>query len=123
MNMDKNTVFQQLQLMEQNLQVLMSQKQQFVVQQAELDSAMAELNKKPSKSYKIIGNIMVATQPEDLLKDMGSKKEVLAMRIQSLERQETKLRERAKEMQDSLMDEMKQDIPKKDAANSKDKQK
>lgn len=118
--MDKNTVFQQLQMMEQNLQVLMSQKQQFVVQQAELESAMAELNKKPSKSYKIIGNIMVASSPESLLADMNSRKEVLAMRVQGLERQEAKLRERAKEMQDSLMNEMKQEIPKKDA-NSKQK--
>lgn len=104
--MDKNNAFQQLQMMEQNMQVLMSQKQQFTMQQAEIDAAANELGKNPDHAFKIIGNIMVSTNKDTLLADMKSKKEVLTLRIQSLDKQESKLKEKAKELQDLILSEL-----------------
>ncbi len=98
----------QLQLMEQNAQQLMAQKQQFQAQLIEIESALKEL-KTTKESYKIIGNIMVKTGKEQLQKDLNSKKEMFELRIKTLEKQENKLKEKAKEIQSEVLKNMKND--------------
>lgn len=95
-----------MQLLEQNLQSLLSQRQQFQQQQTEIDSALAE-SKDSNKAYKIIGGIMVNVDKEKLEKELEEKKEVLDLRIKSLENQEDKLKEKAKKMQDEILSDMK----------------
>ena len=51
----------QLQLIQQNLQNTLLQKQQLQKQLTEIDSALKELETSPT-AYKIIGNIMVASK-------------------------------------------------------------
>ena len=48
----------QLQMFEQSMQNLLMQKQQFQLQQVEIESALKELEK-VNEAYKIVGNIMV----------------------------------------------------------------
>ncbi|HZX45425.1 MAG TPA: prefoldin subunit beta [Candidatus Nanoarchaeia archaeon] len=91
----------QLQLYEQSLQNILVQKQQFQSQQVELDSALRELGA-TDKAYKIIGNIMVASDKEELKKDLESKKEAVAIRIRTFEKQEDQIRERAKRIQEEV---------------------
>ena len=67
---------QKLQLLEQNAQQLLAQRQQFQQSLLEVDSALGELDK-TKEAYKIIGNIMVATEKEDLKKDLKQKKKLL----------------------------------------------
>ena len=55
----------QLQLLEQSMQNLLMQKQQFQLQQVEIESALKELEK-TKEAYKIVGNIMVLSKKEDL---------------------------------------------------------
>ena len=76
--MDKETEqgIQQLQLLEQNLQNFLLQRQQFQAQLIEVDSALEELKDK-KEAYKIIGNIMVKSSKTDLEKDLKKKKEIL----------------------------------------------
>ena len=66
----------QLQLMEQNLQSFLMQRQQFQSQLVEVESALKELDKS-KESYKIVGNIMVSTSKEELKKDLEEKKYIL----------------------------------------------
>lgn len=100
--MDEKAALEQLQMLEQNMQSIMAQKQQFTMQQAELEVALAEISKS-SSSYKIVGNIMVAAASEELHKELNAKKEVFQVRIATLEKQENKLKERASALQQDVM--------------------
>ena len=66
----------QLQLLQQNLQNILVQKQQFQKQLTEINSALKEIATSET-TYKILGNIMVAAKKEDLEKDLKEKKELL----------------------------------------------
>jgi prefoldin beta subunit len=67
----------QLQLVEQKLQGILLQKQTFQTQLLEVENALNELKKAKGDTFKIIGNIMVASKKEALNKDLKSKKEIL----------------------------------------------
>lgn len=88
----------QLQLIQQNLQTILMQKQQFQMQLNELDSALKELAD-TKQAFKIVGNIMVAGKKEALESELKGKKETLEIRIKNLEAQEKKLRQKVEEMQ------------------------
>jgi prefoldin beta subunit len=81
------------------------QMQQFQGQMAEIDSALKELES-AKESYKIIGNIMVLSEKEDLIKDLKSKKDVLDLRIKTLEKQESQMKEKASAMQSDVLKNM-----------------
>jgi len=98
----------QLQMLEQGMQNMLMQKQQFQLQQVEIESALKELEK-VNEAYKIIGNIMVLSKKEDLKSDLTSKKEVIELRIKSMEKQEDQLREKASKLQSEVLKEMGQD--------------
>ena len=108
MDMKKETQekIQELQLLEQNTQSFMMQKQQFQVQLMEVESALKEVSK-GKESYKIIGNIMVKSEKEKLEEDLEQKKEMFGLRIKNIEKQEERLKEKAVKLQEEVMKEMK----------------
>ena len=93
---------QRLQLLEQNLQALNSQKQQFQAQLYELEGALKELET-AAQSYKIIGGIMIGVGKETLKSELANKKEMVELRVQTLEKQEKQVREKAKKLQESVL--------------------
>ena len=97
----------QLQLLEQNLQNFLVQKQGFQGQLSEIDSALEEL-KGAKNAYKIVGNIMVASEKEELEKDLKQKKEELELRIKTLEKQEQTIKDKATKLQSEVLGEMKE---------------
>lgn len=99
---------QQLQNIEQNMQHLLKQKQQFHLQLMEIESALDEL-KKTEKAYKIIGNIMVAVEKAPLDKELLDKKERIGLRIKSIEKQESIFKEQAKSLREEIVKTMQQD--------------
>jgi len=98
----------QLQLLEQSMQNLLMQKQQFQLQQVEIESALKELEK-VNEAYKIIGNIMVLSKKNDLKEDLTSKKEIVELRIKNMEKQENQLREKASKLQNEVLKGMSKD--------------
>ncbi len=97
----------QLQLMEQNLQNFLMQKQTFQTQLFEIDNALQELEKTNDKAYKIVGTVMIASKKEDLVKELNEKKSVVELRIKSLEKQEKAIKEKAGQMQNDIMSHLK----------------
>ncbi len=95
----------QIQMIQQSMQNLSMQRQQFQIQETEIESALAELDKTDS-SYKIIGNIMVKTDKGALKNDLKEKHEMLKIRISSLEKQEEKLRANAESLQQEVLKEI-----------------
>ncbi|MBI2129951.1 prefoldin subunit beta [Candidatus Woesearchaeota archaeon] len=107
--MDKKTQekIQTLQLLEQNLQNFLMQKQQFQVQLVEIESALSELGRS-KEAYKIVGNIMVSSSKDALEKELKEKQETLSIRIKSIEKQENSIKDRAKKLQEEVLGEMKE---------------
>jgi prefoldin beta subunit len=92
----------QIQLIQQNLENFSMQKQQLQLQHTEIDTALIEMET-AGETYKIIGNIMISVQKSKLKKELEEKKEMLSIRIDSIEKQEEKLRVRFEELQQEVM--------------------
>ena len=93
----------QLQMIEQNIQNVLMQKQTFQAQLMEVENALEELKAPKGETYKIVGSIMIAANKDDLNKDLNSKREILGLRVKNLEKQEAALSEKAKKIQEELM--------------------
>lgn len=98
--------FEQLQ---QNLQAILVQKQQIDLEGVDLDRALAELNKASEADavYKSAGSILVRAKKEDLIKDLGEKKELAGTRSTVLAKQEQRVRENIKDLQSKIEDAIK----------------
>lgn len=102
MNNETQEKIGQIQLIQQNLENFSMQKQQFQLQQTEIETALNEINTS-SKSYKIIGNIMVLSDKGKLTKELTEKSEMLNIRISTIEKQEDKLKVKFEELQKEVM--------------------
>lgn len=109
MTQDKKTEEQiaQLQLVEQNLQSFLIQKQSFQTQLLETNNALKEMDSSKDKVYKIIGTVMVVTDKEALIKDLNEKKDLLNLRIKNIEKQEKELREKGSKIQEEVIKKLK----------------
>ena len=95
----------QLQLIEQSLQSLMSQKQQFQLQLIEIESALKELES-TTEAYKIVGPIMVLSKKDNLQSELDSKKGIIELRIKNIDKQETQIREKSAKLRARVMEKM-----------------
>ena len=95
----------QLQLLQQNLQNIAAQKQQYENQLIELDSALTELLT-TNKAYKIVGKLMIASSKEKLKKELEEKKEMARLRLHHFTTQEDRLKQSLEEAQQHLVAEM-----------------
>jgi len=95
-----------LQAIEQQVQTMAMQKQQFQSQLFEVENALKEL-KTSKTAYKIVGNIMVLSDKEKLEKDLQQKKEIADLRVANLDKEEKKLKEKAKKLQEELLSALK----------------
>ena len=98
----------QMQMIQQNLQNILLQKQQFQMQLNEIDSALKEL-KETEKAFKIVGNLMIAAKKEDLEKDLNEKVKTIELRIKTFESQEEKFKKKLEDLQKKVADSMKQE--------------
>ena len=104
--MDTQEKLQQLQMIEQSLQASLMQRQNFQVQQIELESALNEIKDKKT-AYKIIGNLMVSSDAESLRNELEQKLETTKIRLKNMEKQEEKIREKAQALQKEVLEGMK----------------
>ena len=98
----------QLQLLQHNLQNVLMQKQQLEAQISEYDSALQEI-KTSSQAYKIVGKIMIASSPGELTKDLNDKKELVAVHLNHLQKQEQQLQKKFEELQKEVVSDLKKD--------------
>ena len=98
---------QELQMLEQNLQNFLIQKQAFQFEENEIINASEELKTSEGDVYKIVGQIMIKSQKNDLEKELKSKKELIQLRLKNIEKQEGLLREKATKLREELLKELK----------------
>jgi len=103
--MDKSKIAQ-LQLLQQNLQNILMQKQQLQNALIELESALQEI-KNSEKCYKILGQIMVDVSKDSLSQELREKKEMNGLRLKNYLSQEEKLKKNIEDTQKEIMQDMK----------------
>lgn len=101
---DSNNLIQ-LQLLQQNLQNILMQKQQFQQELVEIESALSELPNSHS-AYQIHGKLMISKSKEDLIKELSDKKDLVNLRIKSVEEQENKIKENLEDVQKKFLSEV-----------------
>lgn len=103
--MDKETEskIQELQILEQNLQNMLLQKQNFQGKLLENENALKEIGDLKGESYKIIGTIMILKDNKILKEELNSEKEIIELRIKSIEKQENKIKEKMEDIQKEVM--------------------
>ncbi len=99
--------FQELQMLEQNLQALLYQKQAFNMELAETESALKELKKSGEDAYKIVGNLMIKTDKRSIQEELEKKQKMLELKLKSLEKQEAPLTNQAEKIREEVMKNLK----------------
>lgn len=107
MNDDTNSKIDELAVYERNMNSLLAQKQNINSNILEIKSALKELETSPT-SYKIIGNIMVQANKEDLKKDLDGRQEELQLKLKNLEKRENDLITKTQKLQEEVMELLKQ---------------
>ena len=97
----------ELQMLEQTAQNILLQKQTIQAQLLEIENALDELQKTKQQPYKIIGTVMIASNKEELEKDLNEKKETFMLRIKKLEKQEEQFKHNSEELQKELLKKIK----------------
>jgi prefoldin beta subunit len=93
-----------LQQLQQNLQAIMMQKQQIEGESIEIDKATEELKKIEEADivYKNVGPLLIKTKKADTLKELEEKKELSNTRLMVLGKQETRVKENLKEVENKI---------------------
>ena len=93
---------QELQILEGNLQVFLSQKQSFQIELNETNNALSELEDAKGEVYKILSGVMIKILKNSAVEDLGGKKRILEMRISSIEKQERILEEKTLKLREEI---------------------
>jgi prefoldin beta subunit len=88
---------QRLSMVEQNLSLIISQKQNFQKQIFEIENALSEL-KETKSAYQITGAVMIQKDSNEINKFLNSQKETINIRLESLKKQEKILRDEMNEL-------------------------
>ena len=105
-NLDEETQkqIQELQILEQNFQQVMMQKQAFSMEANETDLVIKEVEKTEGEVSKIIGNqVVVKTTKQEILKDMKRKKELIDLRLKNISEQEKEFSSKTQEIREQVM--------------------
>jgi prefoldin beta subunit len=99
---DHSDIIQEMQMLEQNLNALLYQRQTNQTELNEVENALNEVEKSKEDPYKIASGIMVKVPKEDIKKELEEKKNVLSLRNQSIEKQEKLFEKRSEELRKEL---------------------
>ncbi|HEX7817787.1 MAG TPA: prefoldin subunit beta [Nitrososphaeraceae archaeon] len=93
-----------LQQLQQNLQAIMIQKQQLEAESVEIEKATEELKKSEQDEavYKSVGPLLIKAKKDDTLKELDEKKDLANTRLVVLGKQETRVKENLKEVENKI---------------------
>jgi prefoldin beta subunit len=93
-----------MQQLQQNLQAIMMQRQQLEAESVEIEKATEELKKSEQDEavYKSVGPLMIKTKKDDTLKELDEKKDLAKTRLVVLGKQETRVKENLKEVENKI---------------------
>lgn len=98
---------QQLQIFEQSLQNLLLQKQAFQIELSETENALKEIEKTKDDVYKLIGQVMIKASKQEIEKEFKQKKDILNLRVKSIDKQETQIRGELEKLREEVIKKIK----------------
>ena len=99
---DLSQEIEELQLLEQNIQSLLMQKQSSQIELNEIVNALEELSTSDDEVYKILSGIMVKTKKVTVQEDLNEKRKVLDIRIGSIDKQEAEISNRIESLREQI---------------------
>lgn len=99
----KQDKIQEMQIIEQNLQNLLLQKQAFQMELSETKSALKEIEKSGDEVFKIIGQLMIKTDKSIIKEELSNKEKILELRTKSFEKQEVILTEKLESLRKEII--------------------
>jgi len=96
---NKERAIQEMQIIEQNMQNLLMQKQAFNMELSETKSAKNQIEKSGEDVFKIIGQIMIKSDKTSVNEELSNKEKLLELRLKSLEKQETEFAKKLESLQ------------------------
>lgn len=93
-----------LQQLQQNLQAIMMQKQQIELEIVETERALEELSKTTTSDsiYKAAGPLLIKSEKNTMEKELTEKKELANTRVMVLGKQELRVKENLKEVENKI---------------------
>lgn len=98
---------QQLQILEQNLQNLLFQQQAFQLELSETENALQEVSKSKEDVYKLLGQVMLKASKAEIEKELKQKKDILSLRMKSMEKQSSQFKEEAENLKQEVIKKVK----------------
>ena len=104
-NIDQETgqKIQDLQILEQNFQNISMQRQTFQLELNETSTALDEVGKAKGDVFRVLGQVMVKSQKDELKKELKEKKDLLELRIKAIEKQDLGLRENIERLRGDIV--------------------
>lgn len=87
-----------MQVLQQQLQLIMLQKNQLKMQQEEINHALSEIEKASGDMYRLVGPILLQSKKEEVVKDLQERKNLIDSRLQVFDKQEERMK---KSLEDS----------------------
>lgn len=105
-SLDEETqnALQEIQILEQNFQQVLQQKQLFNMESTETDYALKEVEKADGDLFRIVGGqVVIKTTKDSLVADLTKKRELIALRLKTIDQQEKELSEQIEELRSTIM--------------------
>ena len=100
----KEQKIQEMQILEQNLQNMLYQKQAFQMEMSENKAALEEIEKSNEDVFKIVGQLMIKSDRKKILEELQNKDKILSLRIKSIEKQEGSMIERLEALKEEVIE-------------------
>lgn len=101
-NKDMQEKIKELQISEQNLQALLMQRQAFQLELNETETALSEVSKTGDEIYRITGQVMLKADKQEIEKELKEKKDILSLRLKSIEKEEDSLRKKDERLRQEI---------------------
>jgi len=89
--------------LQQQYQALIVEIETLKLKNKEIEEVLEELNKSnKNEAYKLVGNVLIKKSKEEILKELNDEKEIIEVRLKSLEKNKQKIEEKLKEFKKLL---------------------
>lgn len=102
--MENQKKIQEMQILEQNLQNLLLQKQSFEMELSETKSALGEIENADDEIFRIIGQLLIKSDKLKIKDELLNREKLLGLRIKSIEKQEDAFAEKLDGLRKEILD-------------------
>lgn len=99
----ENQKIQEMQILEQNLQNMLMQKQAFDMEFSETKAALGEIEKAKDDVFKIIGQLMIKSDKDKIIEELKNKEKIIKLRLDTISKQEKTFADKLTSLREEVM--------------------